>query len=396
MYWSPWSFIGVPLFEGIAELGSPLETTGITAGSYHAWRTECTPSGSRVAFTPLGIRLLDARGLDYYRKDQLNNSCANVMSKTAFLYHPAFLNHRTGWNHPERRERLVRLVERLKQDALWGKLIHIDPQPATPADIASVHNPDYVEAVRQSCESHRLFAPDESTVGSSGTYEAAMMAVGAVQTAVDAIMAGRVTNAFCAVRPPGHHAERNRTMGFCFFNNIAIAARHLQQVHGIRRIAIIDWDVHHGNGTQQAFYDDPSVLYFSIHQYPLYPRTGRASETGIGAGLGFTLNRPVPAGSTDTDYLRIFMEDLKPAVARFNPEFILISAGFDAHASDPLGGVMLSTEGFGKLTQIVKAMAEEHCGGRLVSTLEGGYDLEALADSTEAHLRALLGIEQSG
>jgi acetoin utilization deacetylase AcuC-like enzyme len=318
------------------------------------------------------------------------------MSNTAFLYHPAFLKHRTGWNHPERRERLVRLVERLKQDGLWGKLIHIDPQPATPADVASVHNPDYVEAVRQSCESHRLFEPDESTVGSSGTYEAAMMAVGAVQAAVDAIMAGRVTNAFCAVRPPGHHAERNRTMGFCFFNNIAIAARHLQHVHGIRRIAIIDWDVHHGNGTQQAFYDDPSVLYFSIHQYPLYPRTGRASETGTGAGLGFTLNRPVPAGATDTDYLRIFMEDLKPAVARFSPEFILISAGFDAHASDPLGGVMLSTEGFGKLTQIVKAMAEEHCGGRLVSTLEGGYDLEALADSTEAHLRVLLGIEQSG
>lgn len=312
------------------------------------------------------------------------------MAMTAFVYHTVFMKHQTGWNHPEKRQRLVKIIDRLKESGLWDKLVHTLPRTATPADVASIHNPEYIERIRQTCESRRLFEPDESTVGSSGTYEAALMAVGAVQTAVDAVMKGEVTNAFCAVRPPGHHAERNRTMGFCFFNNIAIGARHLQHHHGVSRIAILDWDVHHGNGTQQAFYDDPSVLYFSIHQYPLYPRTGRACETGAGAGLGFTLNRPVPAGATDTDYARIFNEDLKPALARFRPEFIMISAGFDAHEADPLGGVMLTTAGFGELTRTVKALANEHCGGRLVSVLEGGYDLEALAASTEAHLRVLM------
>lgn len=314
------------------------------------------------------------------------------MANTAFIYHPVFLKHQTGWNHPERRQRLIKVIDHLKATGLWDQLLHLVPRPATPVDVASVHNPEYVEKIRQTCESSRLFEPDESTVGSSGTYEASLMAVGAVQTAVDAVMKGTVTNAFCAVRPPGHHAERARAMGFCFFNNIAIGARHLQHHHGVNRIAIIDWDVHHGNGTQQAFYNDPTVLYFSMHQYPLYPRTGRASETGSGSGIGFTINRPVAAGATDTDYKRIFNEDLKPALARFCPEFILISAGFDAHASDPLGGVMLTADGFGELTRLVKSMAAEHCGGRVVSVLEGGYDLEALAASTEAHLRALMDI----
>ena len=312
------------------------------------------------------------------------------MAKTGFLYHSGFLKHQTGWQHPEKRQRLVTLLARLKQDGLWDLMSHLTPEPASPEDIATVHDPAYIEGLRLTCASGKLFEPDDTTVGSPGTYSAALMAAGSVMKAADAVMAGTVDNAFCATRPPGHHAEKNRAMGFCFFNNVAIGAKYLQRRHGIGKIAIIDWDVHHGNGTQQAFYDDPSVFYFSIHQFPFYPQSGRADETGSGTGTGFTLNVPVRAGSTDSDYRRIFMEDLRPAMARFQPEFILISAGFDGHARDPLGGVMLTESGFGDLTRIVTELAATHCGRRIISVLEGGYDIDALVESTEAHLRALL------
>ena len=313
------------------------------------------------------------------------------MAKTGFLYHPEFLKHQTGWQHPEKRQRLVTLIERLKQDRFWDRMIHLTPEPAPLNSLTAIHDPDYVERIRLTCESGTLFEPDDSTIGSPGTYNAALMAAGAVLKAADSVMAGQIDNAFCAVRPPGHHAEKDRAMGFCFFNNVAIGARYLQRHHGVGKVAIIDWDVHHGNGTQQAFYDDPSVFYFSIHQYPLYPpNSGRAGEHGTGPGKGFTLNVPVAAGSTDTDYRRIFMENLRPAMARFQPDFILISAGFDGHARDPLGGVMLTEQGYGSLTRIVADIAGENCGKRLVSVLEGGYDIEALVTSTEAHLTSLL------
>lgn len=311
-------------------------------------------------------------------------------SGTAFLHHPVFQKHQTGWAHPEKRQRITAIVDELKRAGLWQLLQHPPPRPATTAELTTVHDPHYVEQIRQGCEAGGLFEPDEVTLGSPGTYEAALMAAGAVLAAVDSVMSGQTSNAFCAVRPPGHHAERNRAMGFCFFNNVAIGAKYLQQHHGIRRVAIIDWDVHHGNGTQQAFYEDPSVFYFSIHQYPLYPGGGRASETGTGAGQGFTLNRPVAAGSTDADYRRIFMNELKPALDRFQPGFILVSAGFDAHHSDPLAGVALTEQGFGDLTRLVTAMAAEHCGKRLVSVLEGGYDLKALAACAATHIQVLL------
>lgn len=311
------------------------------------------------------------------------------MSKTAFLYHPIFLEHVTGWKHPERRQRLTAVVDRLKECGLWEELIHIEPTAATPTDVAAVHDPAYVEALRCRCEAGELFEPEDTTVGSPGTYAAALMAVGTVQTALDAVMAGTATNGFCAVRPPGHHAERDRAMGFCFFSNVALGARYLQRRHGLKRIAIVDWDIHHGNGTQQAFYDDPSVFFCSIHQHPLYPGSGRACETGSGAGTGFTLNIPVPLGATDLDYQRIFTEQLKPALARFKPEFILVSAGFDAHARDPLGGALLTAAGYATITRLTLEMAAEHCGKRLVSVLEGGYDLEGLAESVEAHVRTL-------
>ncbi|MEI8121386.1 MAG: histone deacetylase [bacterium] len=312
------------------------------------------------------------------------------MFKTGFLFHPDCLKHQTGWRHPEKRSRLVTLIERLKQDGFGDRMTPLSPEPASLDSITAIHDPDYVERIRLACEAGALFEPDAATIGSPGTHRAALLAAGSVLKAADSVMDGQVTNAFCAVRPPGHHAEKDRAMGFCFFNNVAIGAKYLQRHHGIRKVAIIDWDVHHGNGTQQAFYDDPSVFYFSVHQYPHYPQSGRASETGTGPGKGYTLNVPVAAGSTDTDYRRIFMEDLRPAMARFKPEFMLISAGFDGHSRDPLGGVMLTEEGFGELTRLVTEMAAEHCEKRLVSVLEGGYDIEALVTSTEAHLQALM------
>ncbi|MEI6787069.1 MAG: histone deacetylase [bacterium] len=309
---------------------------------------------------------------------------------TAFLYDPVFHKHQTGLAHPEKRKRLTVIVNGLKQAGLWNLLQHPAIRAATIADLTTIHDPIYVDHIRQACEAGRLFEPDEVTLGSPGTYDAARMAAGAVLSAADTVMTGRSSNAFCAVRPPGHHAERNRAMGFCFFNNVAIGAKYLQRHHGIRRVAIIDWDVHHGNGTQQAFYDDPTVLYFSIHQYPLYPQSGRANETGVGKGKGFTLNVPIAAGSTDTDYLRVFRDYLRPELARFNPEFILISAGFDAHHADPLAGMALTEGGFKDLTRFVMEMAAEHCQKRLISVLEGGYDLHALTVSVAAHIEALL------
>lgn len=311
-------------------------------------------------------------------------------SRTAFLYHPAFRKHQTGWAHPEKRQRLNAITESLKREELRDRLLHPAVRPATVADLATVHDLHHIERIRAACEAGGLFEPDEVTIGAPGTYEAALMAAGAVLTAVDAVMDGTAVNAFCAVRPPGHHAERDRAMGFCFFNNVAIGARYLQLRHGIGRVAIIDWDVHHGNGTQQAFYEDPSVLYFSLHQYPLYPGSGRACEQGSGAGKGFTINCPLGAGSTDSDYLRVFRSDLMPALARFQPEFILISAGFDAHRDDPLAGMAVTEAGFGDMTRLVMESAAQYCGNRLVSVLEGGYDLNALAASVTTHVGALM------
>lgn len=309
---------------------------------------------------------------------------------TAFFYHPDFQKHQTGWAHPEKRQRLTAIVEGLKLAKLWDLLKHPDAGQATLEQLTTVHDRHYVESIEQSCRAGKLFAPDGDTIGSPGTYSAALRAAGAVLSAADAVMAEQASNAFCAVRPPGHHAERDRAMGFCFFNNVAIGARYLQLHHGLDRIAIVDWDVHHGNGTQQAFYNDPSVLYFSIHQYPLYPGSGRSCETGMGAGKGFTVNCPLAGGATDADYRRIFREDLMPALTRFKPDFILISAGFDAHRDDPLAGMELTEQGFGDLTRLVKVVAAEHCGGRLVSVLEGGYDIKALTGSVVAHVGALL------
>jgi acetoin utilization deacetylase AcuC-like enzyme len=216
------------------------------------------------------------------------------------------------------------------------------------------------------------------------------MAAGGVLTAIDAVMEHRVTNAFCAVRPPGHHALKNKAMGFCIFNNVAIGTKYIQEKYNLPKVLIVDWDVHHGNGTQAAFYDDPNVLYFSTHQYPFYPGSGSQAEQGTGKGLHTIINVPMPAGSGDDQYLKAFEEKLVPAASSFSPDFVLVSAGFDAHEGDLLGGMRVTDQGFAKLTQITKSIAEKCCAGRLVSVLEGGYRLDDLAASVEAHIGVLM------
>lgn len=316
-------------------------------------------------------------------------------SQTAFVYDPIFLKHETGAGHPESPKRLMAILDRLESSGMMNELLSITPVPASMEAVTRIHSSAYVEHIAEMSRGGRHFYEGTDTAGSSATYQAALMAAGAVISATDCVMRGDATNAFCAVRPPGHHAESSEAMGFCFFNNIAIGARHLQAHHGIKRVAIIDWDVHHGNGTQHSFYADLSVLYFSIHQWPHYPGTGRRDETGEQEGKGYTVNVPVTAGSTDTDFMDVFTHTLRPAIDRFRPEFILISAGFDAHTEDPLSRTMVTTEGFAAMTRAVLSMAATHCKSRVVSVLEGGYSLGALTDSVEAHLRVLMGHDSS-
>ncbi|NLX94686.1 MAG: SUMF1/EgtB/PvdO family nonheme iron enzyme, partial [Rhodopirellula sp.] len=336
----------------------------------------------------------DAIGFRCVRKAPVEAAVNHIthyrpISPTGLVYGPIYLEHKTGGSHPERPERLTAIVDQLKTAGLLEKLQRIAPREADMPSLVAVHTAQYLEHLKRNClEADWVDSHDTPVCNRS--YDVALSAAGGVLAAVDAVMEGTVRNAFCAVRPPGHHAMPDRAMGFCLLNNVAIAAKYLRSKHHIAKVLIVDWDVHHGNGTQAIFYDDPSVFYFSVHRSPFYPGTGDETQQGEGAGLGTTLNVPLPAGSGDEDYQRAFQDVLRPAAVRFDPDFVLVSAGFDAHEGDPLGGMKVTARQYAELTRAVKRIAEDCCGGRLVSVLEGGYGLAGLADSVEAHLRILV------
>jgi len=308
---------------------------------------------------------------------------------TAWIYDPLFTSHETGEGHPECSARAQAVQQGLQEIDDMG-LISLVPRPAEESDILRCHSAAYLDVVRTDVADGRPNLRTGDTAICEASFEVAMRAAGAVLTGVDAVMDGSVNNAFCAVRPPGHHATPEQGMGFCIFNNVAIGAAYVRAVHGIERVLIVDWDIHHGNGTQDCFYADANVFYFSTHQSPFYPGTGGANETGSGPGEGSTLNCPMSAGSGDHELMSAFMDDLLPAMKVFSPEFVFISAGFDAREEDPLGQFSVTDEGFGKLTALVLKIAQETASGRVVSVLEGGYGLPGLKSATQQHVMALL------
>ncbi|MFQ3588685.1 MAG: histone deacetylase [Chloracidobacterium sp.] len=300
--------------------------------------------------------------------------------------------HDTG-HHPETAARATAATQALRQDPRLREACHWGTaRAARTEELARVHAVDYIAQINAASDTarrqQRRLALDPDTVVSAGSYEAALHAAGAVLTAVEVVGRGEARHAFVVARPPGHHALENRAMGFCLFNQVAIAARHAQHL-GFTRILIVDWDVHHGNGTQAMFYTDPSVFFFSAHQFPHYPGTGSRWECGAGDGEGYTLNIPLAAGTSATEYLRAFEAGLTAVTDRFHPDFVLISAGFDAHVTDPLGQLQLTDADFVRLTHLVKAVATTYCAGRLVSVLEGGYNLATLPQTICSHVAAL-------
>ncbi|HET6386630.1 MAG TPA: histone deacetylase [Armatimonadota bacterium] len=340
------------------------------------------------------------------------------MNATGFLYDPICLKHDTGPGHVERPARLLAILARLQETELWSEMEKIRPVPATRSQLELAHSREYIDQAERDIRSGEPvlstdpalstipeFSPDldpalaswirarhmqAMTRISPDSLAAALAASGAAVTAVDAVMDGHIQNAFCCVRPPGHHATRDAGMGFCIFNNVAIAARHARVRWGIDRVLIMDWDVHHGNGTQDIFEADPSVFFVSSHESGIYPGTGHSEETGRGEARGTVLNIPFPAHTSEDAFIRSWISRLLPAMERFQPGFVFISAGFDSHRDDLMGSLEMTAAGFGRMTQLALDIAERHAGGRLVSVLEGGYDLDALAESVEAHVRALV------
>jgi acetoin utilization deacetylase AcuC-like enzyme len=308
---------------------------------------------------------------------------------TQVFYDPAVLRHQPASGHPESPKRLDAVVKGVRVLERQGRLSVVAPRPATEDDILLVHTPQYLRLVRSEVAMGLRSLSTGDTEISSGSFGAALAAAGTVVSAVEAVVAGRAPSAFCAVRPPGHHASQGRGMGFCIFNNIAIGARHAARRYGVERILIADWDVHHGNGTQEVFWSDGSVLFFDTHQQPWYPGTGSAAETGEGKGRGLMMNRPFPAGAGRNEILGAFRTELVPAADRFRPELVMISAGFDSRAGDPLGQFTLTDADFSELTGVVAEIARRHARGRVVSVLEGGYSLDGLARAVEAHVGRL-------
>ena len=304
-----------------------------------------------------------------------------MMSRTGWVWDDRFCRHLTGEGHPERPERLRAIDAEIRRRGLWDRIVRLPIEPAGREPVAAIHDPAYIDRVQRACAEGRPFIDTADSPICRESYDAALLAVGGILSACDAVMAGTTNNAFCAVRPPGHHAEHALSMGFCLFNNVAVAARYLQYRHGIGRVLILDWDVHHGNGTQHSFEDDPSVFFCSIHEHPdhLYPGTGLPQERGGGPGLGTTLNLAMPPGATDDDYRDALGARFVPAARAFGPEFILVSAGFDAHERDSIASIDLSDAAFTWMGGMILDLAAELCAGRLIAILEGGYDLPALS-----------------
>ncbi len=310
--------------------------------------------------------------------------------KTALLADAIYKEHVTGRGHPERPERYDAVAGALGEAGLTKSLVRVEARAATEEEIAACHTLEYIRTVqRDVAEGARELSTGDTKI-CPHSLDVAVRAAGGVLNAVDAVVTGKAANAFCLVRPPGHHATPGKGMGFCVFNNVALAARYAQRRHGIGRVLIADWDVHHGNGTQDIFYSDGSVFFFSTHQSPWYPGTGAAEETGEGKGKGTTLNCPFPAGSGREEIAGAFRKKLVPAAQRFQPDLVLISAGFDSRLGDPLGRFTLGDEDFAELTKVMLDIADRHAGGRLVSVLEGGYNLSGLASAATAHVKALV------
>jgi acetoin utilization deacetylase AcuC-like enzyme len=309
---------------------------------------------------------------------------------TLLYYDPRFLEHDTGAYHPERAERLWHTLVHLDETGIAEKCTRPVWQPVSRARLERVHEPGYIDRVAAMARQGGGWL-DPDTAVSPASPEVAQLAAGAACDAVERVLSGESANALCLVRPPGHHALAERAMGFCLFNHVAVAACVALEEHGLERVLIVDWDVHHGNGTQDTFYTDGRVGYFSIHRWPFYPGTGAAEETGVGDGLGTTRNIPVPVGIRREKYLDLFRRELEDFAARIRPQLVLISAGFDAHREDPLGAFALETEDFAHLTKIVLNLAETYAERRVVSILEGGYNPPVLAECVETHLRSLLG-----
>ncbi len=306
-----------------------------------------------------------------------------------YVYDPVYLKHDTGY-HPENAQRLEAIMAHLKETGLLKQIAPIKPRSATVEELTYVHQASYVSRIQDAASRGGGWL-DGDTVMSPDSYNAALYAAGGAIEATDAVISGGVNSAFALVRPPGHHATAMAAMGFCLFNNIAIAAQHALKKHKMEKVAIIDFDVHHGNGTQEAFYNNPQVLYISTHQYPHYPGTGTVSETGSGAAEGTTVNIPLPGGSGDDEYRRVFEQIVVPVVRRFHSGLILVSAGYDLHWKDRLAMMEVSTAGFAEIIRFIKGLADELCDGKTVITLEGGYNLKALATSVKATFDALLG-----
>lgn len=308
--------------------------------------------------------------------------------KPWLLTDPLFLEHDTGPGHPERAERLRTVQRNLEHRPVLAKFDQPRLVPCPPGEIDRVHAAEYREQVQQFAQrgGGRIEA---DTVVSPKSYDCALLAAGAAVQAVDGVLSGKTPVAMALVRPPGHHALQASAMGFCLFNNVAVAAQHAVAVHKLERVLIVDFDVHHGNGTQDLFYEDPHVWFFSSHRSPFYPGTGAAEETGVGAGLGTKFNLPVKFGTPRKEFLSSFERMLVDAAKRCRPQLVLLSAGFDAHRDDPIGSLGLETEDFGPLTDLVRGVAKEYCAGKLVSLLEGGYNVDALADCVELHLERL-------